>query len=61
MNAMNEKQIQELVREWTARAEECQQWEARYRDSDRVTSKTSKAAKEVYITCARELSKTQTK
>jgi hypothetical protein len=40
---------------WECKAEECERWEKHYAASDRVTSQQSKASKEVYRTCIREL------
>lgn len=44
-----------LQKYWECKAEECERWEKHYEASDPVTSQQSKASKEVYRTCIREL------
>lgn len=49
------QRLASLQKYWECKAEECERWEKHYEASDPVTSQQSKASKEVYRTCIREL------
>lgn len=49
------QRLNSLQAYWECKAKECERWESYYAKTDRVTSQQSKASKEVYRTCIREL------